>query len=498
MPKFFSLGPFDEARYWGLLEGLEASEVLLSYALRNNEVFRFDSNYFQKQFLKEEKAIRGKSSKTLAELGVDLRSFGAYSLNNEVRYLEQGVPFIRGVNMKNGRILFSDLIYISEEANALLWKSEVKPGMVLLSMSGTIGDVAIASKSWKYPINSNQDIAKIETNGNINPYFLYVFLLTKFGQNYLKREARGSVQQHVFLSQIEQFNIPIFSESFQAETQRVVEKSELALNHAESSYSQAETLLLAALSLADFSPSTENTNIKSLRESFGFSGRLDAEAYQPKYDQLRDLLYSYAGGVTTINELAGQIANGAEVREYQDEGIAYLRVGDVKNLTIDASSVVRINPASAAKGLEKIDLQAGDVLVSRSGSLAVTAVMEPEWADALISSHLIRLRITDERIDPYYLALFLSTKPGKMQIQQRSNGGVQPEINQPALKSILVPIPPQSIQQEIRQLILSARKLRDSSNNLLDVAKRAVEIAIEQDEQAALDFIGGQGCDSAC
>jgi hypothetical protein len=32
-------------------------------------------------------------------------------------------------------------------------------------------------------------------------------------------------------------------------------------------------------------------------------------------------------------------------------------------------------------------------------------------------------------------------------------------------------------------------KLHGSSNDLLDVAKRTVEIAIEQDEQAALDFI---------
>lgn len=104
----------------------------------------------------------------------------------------------------------------------MLWKSEVKPEMILLSMSGTIGDVAIASKNWNYPINSNQDIAKINTQGKINAYFLYAFLMSKFGQNYLKREARGSVQQHVFLSQIEQFEVPIFSKNFYNLIQNVV------------------------------------------------------------------------------------------------------------------------------------------------------------------------------------------------------------------------------------------------------------------------------------
>ncbi|MGZ4953699.1 MAG: restriction endonuclease subunit S [Methylobacter sp.] len=183
------------------------------------------------------------------------------------------------------------------------------------------------------------------------------------------------------------------------------------------------------------------------------------------------------------------INNGAEVREYQEQGVAYLRVGDLKNLTIDAMSVVRIDPISAEKGLEEIDFQVDDVLVSRSGSLAITAVVEPEWQDALISSHLIRLRITDARVGPYYLVLFLCVESGKMQIQQRSNGGVQPEISQSALKSIVVPMPPQSVQQEIRRLILSARKLRDLSDDLLTVPQRAVEIAIEQDENAGIAYI---------
>ena len=183
-----------------MLKGLEVTEIMLSYAKENNEVFRFDSNYFRKQYLVEEETIRSRKFSTLKTLGIDIKSFGAYSLNNDVQYLNRGIPFLRGVNMKTGRISFDNMIYIDKIANSLLWKSEIKPEMVLLSMSGTIGGVAIASKDWNYPINSNQDIAKIDTKGNINSYFLYAFLLSKVGQNYLRREARGSVQQHVFLS----------------------------------------------------------------------------------------------------------------------------------------------------------------------------------------------------------------------------------------------------------------------------------------------------------
>lgn len=57
-----------------------------------------------------------------------------------------------------------------------------------------------------------------------------------------------------------------------------------------SAYQQAETLLLDALNLTGFSPNTDNTNIKSFQESFITSGRLDAEHYQPKFDEIEALI----------------------------------------------------------------------------------------------------------------------------------------------------------------------------------------------------------------
>jgi restriction endonuclease S subunit len=472
-----------------LLEGLEISEVMLSYVQRKNDAFRFDSNFFQKEYLVEEQLIQKKNPATLSSLGVGLKSFGAYSLNSEVTYLDEGVPFVRGVNMKHGRISFTNMTYISEKANSLLWKSAVKPEMILLSMSGTIGEVAIASKDWTYPINSNQDIAKIDTKGKINPYYLYVFLLTKFGQNFLAREARGSVQQHVFLSQIENLDVPEFGSKFSIQIEKAIHKSDDAQRCSEIKIQDAEKLLLSTMGIANFLPLAETVNIKSFKQSFAATGRLDPEHYQPKFDQLENALGSFPGGTTTVGALADEIANGAEVREYQAEGTPYLRIGDLKFLDVDASSVVRIDPASAKSGLEKIGLKAGDVLLSRSGSLAVSAVVEPAWESALISSHLIRLRIRDSRIDPYFLALFFMTLPGKMQIQKWSNGGVQPEISQPAVKVITVPVLPWPEQQEIRRLILLARALRTKSDNLLQAAKRAVEIAIEQNEAAGMAYL---------
>ena len=467
-----------------MLEGLEISEIDYSDVLRSSDDFRLNSEFFSKEFLAVENyfnSVRTVQLNEIAEIGDGDHSKFPEDQIEEVRYLQAR-------DITNNFLEITSNAFVSKKYFANNQRSAIPSEAILLSIMGTVGDITITPRDFESCM-CNRALAIVRDIKGISPQFLFSYLMTRHAFNNIERQKNGGVQQRINLDVLGKIRIPLLSGPFQNKIEQIVILAQDTRKISKTTCSQAETLLLDTLALADFSPSTEGINIKSFKESCTATGRLDAEAYQPKYDQLRDALECYSGGVTTIDELVGQIANGAEVREYQEEGVAYLRVGDLKDLTIDATSVVRIDPASAEKGLEKIDLQAGDVLVSRSGSLAVTAVVEPEWADALISSHLIRLRITDQRIDPYYLALFLSAMPGKMQIQQRSNGGVQPEINQPALKSILVPIPPQSAQQEIRRLVLTARKLRDSSNGLLDVAKRAVEIAIEQDEQAAIAYI---------
>ncbi len=483
---FFDSSSFDEVKYRALLEGLEISEVMLSYVLNQNDIFRFDSNYFQQKFLQDETVIRKKEYTTLKTLGVDIRSFGAYSLNNEVTYLDKGIPFIRGVNMKKGRISFSDMIFIDERANSLLWKSEVKPEMILLSMSGTIGDVAIASKSWSYPMNSNQDIAKIETKGKINAYFLYSFLMSKFGQNYLKREARGSVQQHVFLSQIEQFEVPIFSSSLDNAIQNTIEQSDDLLFRSNSCYSQAENLLLDALGMADFSPSNENINIKSFKDSFLTTGRLDAEYYQPKYEEmitsikklpcknLDDFIESYSTGYPYKSD------------DYlENTGIPLIRINNIKKGFLDLSNTAYL--PIEQKEISKNDIAVeGDILLSMSGTIGNSCVI-PENVTALINQRI--MRFTPKGYNPTVLMLILNSIVGAYQLERVGTGGVQTNISSNDINKIIIPILPVETQTQIASLVQQSFALKAESETLLDLAKRAVEMAIEIDEAAAMSFI---------
>lgn len=64
------------------MEGLEVSEVLLSYVQTASEILRLDSFFFAKEFLNDEKIIEKQPHISIKDTQAILRSFGAYSLNN--------------------------------------------------------------------------------------------------------------------------------------------------------------------------------------------------------------------------------------------------------------------------------------------------------------------------------------------------------------------------------------------------------------------------------
>lgn len=458
-----------------MLEGLEVSEVKWSYVKSQCDIVRFDSSYYCKEYLLDENIITGQKNKSLKELNAELLSFGAYSLNNFVEYKDSGIPFIRGINMKDGILDFSNVLYIDEEAHKLLWKSEVKPNTILLSMSGTIGDVAIAIPEYHYPINSNQDIAKITLTGGLNPYYLYAFLRSKYGQNFLKREARGSVQQHVFLSQLECIKVPLLNERFQQIIEQIVKSAHTNLFKSKSLYSKAEEKLLSELGLKDWQPNKGSVNIKHLKDSFEVSGRLDAEYYQTKYDELFSRLSKFE--CSTINNIATikkSVEPGSDA--YQECGIPFVRVSDVTKFGISEPNIY-LSPKDFE--LKELQPKKDTILLSKDGSVGIAYKVENDM-DCITSGALLHLSVFNQDYTPDYLTLVLNSIVVRMQAERDSNGAIIKHWKPSEIEQVIIPKLPMPIQETISAKIQESFALKAESKRLLEEAKLIVEREIEK------------------
>ena len=130
----------------------------------------------------------------------------------------------------------------------------------------------------------------------------------------------------------------------------------------------------------------------------------------------------------------------------------------------------------------------GDVIVSSiEGSLESIALITEEYDNALCSTgfHVINSDVLNSET----LLVLLKSRVGQLQLKKGCSGTILTAINREEFGRIVVPFIKADKPSEIQQKIIESFNLRKHAKDLLECAKRAVEIAIEQDEQTAIDWL---------
>ena len=97
-----------------------------------------------------------------------------------------------------------------------------------------------------------------------------------------------------------------------------------------------------------------------------------------------------------------------------------------------------------------------------------------------------------KQVLPDYLTLALNSKLIRMQAERDAGGSIILHWRISEIKNVIVPIVGMTVQTQIADLVQQSFTLKAESECLLAAAKRAVEIAIETDEQTAIDYINEQ------
>ena len=155
-------------------------------------------------------------------------------------------------------------------------------------------------------------------------------------------------------------------------------------------------------------------------KSSNFEDRMDVNFYNPSYVDSILFLKGIKDKVR-FEEIIDSVTNGVEVREYVLEGIPYIRVSDLKRGHISSKKIRKI--PSDTEMLKRIMLKEGDLLISRSGSVGIASVVTKKWEGAIISSHVIKIRLK-EGINQKYIEIIFNSDIGKNQIKRVSTGAL--------------------------------------------------------------------------
>lgn len=120
-------------------------------------------------------------------LHAPIRDFGSFSSTTLIKFLDEGIPFIKSEMIEEGRINWKTVSYISLEVHEQLAKSYVFGGTILLSKIGSALGKAAVYEGDHGICNSNAAVAKIEINPHLaRTNFIEYFLNFDVAQNQLR------------------------------------------------------------------------------------------------------------------------------------------------------------------------------------------------------------------------------------------------------------------------------------------------------------------------
>lgn len=347
---------------------------------------RLDAEYYQPEYLEVAGKMKSLSHETLGSISESIVSFGAYALTNFIEWQDDGIPFIVAENIKEGFISYEGARYISNKTDEILKKSRIQEEQVLLSMSGSVGNAAVAYKTPP-KLNSNQDIVKISLKEKFSPYSLAVFLNSKYGRMQVLRLPVGSVQQHIFIWQTKSLLVPIFSINFVNRIEKIYKEGLDQLQISKSLYSQADDLLLKELKLEDFKPMDDLSYIVNLSDVKS-NHRIDSEYFHPKYEQLISKIKNGKMFTATVENLPSRF----NPDDQPDKVFKYVELSNIESFIgiIDGySEVLGQEAPSRARRI----LKSGDVIVSSvQGSLEKVALVSREQDGFLASTGFFQFR----------------------------------------------------------------------------------------------------------
>ena len=468
------------------MDGLEISEVSFSSIDLGD---RYDAEYFTKEYLDIEQRLERVTTKKIGELSTTVTS-AFYPAATQL-YSIGDTAFVRCVDCIDFPIITRDQDDMFEKIPHAFGKenkgiSFLNKGEIVITKVGTPCYASVVDDYEEVALS--RTVLGLSNIHGIDEYYLMIFLRCKYGFEQLYRQRELTIQYQLTLPRVKSVDVFCPSKSFQKLIREVCLKYREMFTESTVVYGKAENLLADSLGISE-KCFDKTVAVKSYADSFLKCGRLDAEYYQPKFDTLFDELKKFStkrlGGNAGIVSIKKSIEPGTDA--YKDVGIPFVRVSDISKYEM-TSPEIHLSP-DIVEDVEALFPKKNTILFSKDGSVGIAYKLERD-ENIITSSALLHLTIKNtSEVLPDYLTLVLNSPVVQMQAERDTNGAIIQHWKLSEIENVIIPILDMDKQKELSVMIQKSFALRCQSKQLLKYAKQAVEMAIEQGEDAALAWL---------
>ena len=352
---------------------------------------------------------------------------------------------------------------------------------VLISCSGTIGNISLVSKTM-----SNNALSQHMIRAYTKDYYgyIYAFLKTNIGQILIKTNTYGSVVQHIEPKHLEYLSIPNPPEILKNEVHNLIVKSYDLRDESNDLIGKAEKLLIGELKLPlieDFKPKyfDKEKDIRNFEVSLSkLNNRFDGSYHIPLADCLLKHLKDNAESILPLGDKLFSkriILAGVFKRTYvgENEGVPFLGGKEIMQLSPNVEKFLsrKVHDKLIKKSLE---VKENMILITDRGTIGNVMIVPKHFEGWAVSQNVIKLECISDDIAGYLYA-FLNSDYGELFLQKETYGSVINMIDDKNVAKIPIPIlKNKEIQTKINNLVLEANKKRYEAYVLEQKAIRIV------------------------
>jgi type I restriction enzyme S subunit len=377
---------------------------------------------------------------------------------------EQGIPFLSS----------SEIISLRPETDRSLSRKytrnldmlSVQKWDVLISRSGTIGNIALANDAFTGKAVS-EDVIRLSANDPDIAGFVAAFLRSRYGRPQLTQATYGSVIVHIELEHLKRVQIPGLPPIRRIAIGRLMCKAGELRDEANRLLDEADRLLHERLNLPylkSIAPSGNASAIAKIKAS-QLMGRLEGSFHDPVAIAAEKQLSELSAEVTTVGDsrVTKEIRPITKFRKrtYVEKGGIPL-LSSKQLFQIDPIDVKGLAKGAHTKDLPEIQLEENMIAVTRSGTIGRVQIIPAYMAKWTASEHATRFLVA-EGMNAGYLYAWLASDYGYCLITRNSYGSVILEVDKEMFSSVPIPLPEPKIRDEIGNLVLKANQLRDEA-----------------------------------
>jgi type I restriction enzyme S subunit len=336
-----------------------------------------------------------------------------------------GRPYLRNKNVQWGRIDVDDLLHM-DFSDEEFERFRLHEGDLLVCEGGEVGRAAI----WRAPIAEcgyQKALHRVRPFGGVAPEFLLYLMRYYADTRLFERYVTGSTIDHLPQEDLRQLPVPLPPLAEQRRIVAAIEEQLSRLDAAEASVTSASVRLTT---FADAALRTVGAHSHRLR------------------DVALDLRYGTSAKCT-----------------YEGTGPAVLRIPNIRNQRIDLTDLkCAVDPMVDVPTVEMGDL----LFVRTNGSrdlIGRVGVVGEGASGVGFASYLIRARLDCHTADSAFVALALSTRSARAEIERRAaTTAGQYNLSAKAIADLSIPLPhleeQRRLRTEIEERLVAVERLR--------------------------------------